>query len=86
MTLFLAVVALAGWAVAALLWRRQQQHVCPVERPTRALLLDASGRPESVRSLRGALPPVYTRPRKGQPAQVYAKCGVAAVYQASDQR
>ena len=84
--MFMVLLAVTGWVCAITLALLQRRRVRPFEKPSKALLLDKSGRPESVRTLRGDLPPVYTRPRKGQPAQVYEPCGVAQIYQATSER
>lgn len=82
----LAMLAVLGWGLALTLAALQRRRVKPFAKPTKALLVDVSGRPESLRTLHGDLPPTYTRPRKGKPSQVYAMGGVAQIYQATDER
>lgn len=78
-----AVLALAGWALAYRLHIAKVDHVCPVEPPTKAVLINFSGLPESIRTLRGPAPKTYSRPRGHNPAIVYERIGTAAVYQAT---
>ena len=71
-------VALACWLTSAIQRRR---HVCPVDPPTKAVLVNAAGLPESVRSLKGAAPETYSRPKGKDPAIIYHRIGTAALYQ-----
>lgn len=77
----LEALAIGGWLVALVLWCLRFQHVCPTEAPTRAVLLDHRGAPESCRTLRGSAPPTYHRPHGKGIATVYRRVGTAAVYQ-----
>lgn len=82
----MAAVAILGWIVAVVLAVYVWRHRCPVDPPTRAVLLNISGLPESIRSCRGPLPKTYTRNHGKQPPTVYAPAGTAAVYQATAPR
>lgn len=78
-------VAILGWLVAAgclgYYWVVLRPHVCPVDPPTRAVLLSKRGLPESIRTLRGAAPLTYSRPHGARAAWIYVRVGNAAVYQ-----
>jgi hypothetical protein len=82
-------VALLGWLIAIVcggaLWYRVRTHRCPIDPPTRAVLLSRSGLPESIRTLRGAPPATYSRPRGRAAARIYARIGTAAVYQTTSE-
>lgn len=81
MVLTLATLAVLGWGTAAWLYLWRARHVCPVEVPTRAVLLNYAGLPESCRTLRKAPPESYSRPRGKDPALIYRRIGTAVVYQ-----
>ena len=85
MSVALIVVAVLGWLVAAgclgYYWFVIRTHVCPIEVPTRAVLVSKSGLPESIRTLRGAAPLTYSRPRGPRASWIYVRVGNAAVYQ-----
>lgn len=72
---------LAGWLLALIGAIRRGQHVCPVEQPTKAVLVNVAGLPESLRTLRGAPPQTYARPKGKAPAIIYHRIGTAVVYQ-----
>lgn len=82
----LAIIASLGWGVALALAIAFKWHTCPIEHPTRAVLVNAAGLPESMRTLRTAPPKEYTRPHGRGPAQVYPRIGTAVVYQATSPR
>lgn len=80
----LIAISLAGWMLAGGLglWvYRLRQHTCPVEQPTKAVLVNSAGLPESLRTLRGAPPVTYSRPKGRDAAILYHRIGTAAVYQ-----
>jgi hypothetical protein len=77
----LLALALIGWLAALVLGVQRYRHACPHDAPTRAVLLDHRGAPESCRTLRGAAPPTYHRPHGKGIATVYRRVGTAAVYQ-----
>jgi hypothetical protein len=78
-----AVLALAGWALAYRLHIAKVDHVCPTESPSKAVLLNFAGLPESIRALRQAPPKTYSRPQGNKPAIIYERIGTAVVYQAT---
>jgi len=78
-----AILAVAGWIVASYLYSARKQHVCPIEPPKSAVLLNYAGLPESHRALRGDTPKTYSRPRGDKPAIVYERIGTAVVYKAT---
>lgn len=73
--------ALIGWSAALALYLQHQAHVCPIQPPTHAVLVNASGLPESLRQLRGTAPETYSRPHGREPATIYDRIGTAALYQ-----
>lgn len=88
----LTAVAILGWIVASLAiaggWyyrRALRRHQCPLEPPTRAILVSASGLPESMRTFRnGIAPEMYTRPRGKAAAIEYRRVGTAVLYQTTE--
>lgn len=81
MLVVVAAVALIGWSAALALYLQQRSHVCPIQPPTHAVLVNASGLPESLRQLRGNAPETYSRPHGREPATIYHRLGTAALYQ-----
>jgi len=77
----LAALALMGWSAALALYLQHGSHVCPIQPPTHAVLVNASGLPESVRHLRKDAPETYSRPHGREPATIYYRIGTAALYQ-----
>lgn len=84
--MLLIAVAILGWLVALVVTALYVRHQCPIEAPTRAVLLNSAGLPESVRTLRGAPPKEYARPHGRSPATIYHRIATAAVYQATEPR
>ena len=80
------VIGALGWGVAGLLYARWQRRAWPMEPPTRAVLLNHAGLPESCRTLKGEPPLTYSRPHGKDPATVYRRTGTAIVYQATGPR
>lgn len=78
----LAVLAIAGWFSAWRLYCQRRDHRCPIEQPTKAVLVNAAGLPESIRSLRGVPPKTYTRAHGRGVSTEYKRVGTAAIYQA----
>lgn len=81
MTAILILLALVGWGVAGWLWQRARTHVCPVEVPTKAVLVNAAGLPESLRSIPRTPPETYSRPHGKGAATIYRRVGTAILYQ-----
>jgi hypothetical protein len=77
----LLLLAIAGWLLALAGIRARRQHVCPIEQPDKAVLVNAAGLPESLRTLRGKPPVTYSRPKGKGPAILYHRIGTAVVYQ-----
>jgi hypothetical protein len=82
----LAVVAALGWVTVLVLTVIMRRHRCPIEQPSRAVLVNHAGLPESIRTLRMAPPKEYTRPHGKQPPTIYTRIGSAVVYQATAPR
>lgn len=82
----LLILAVSGWSVAGFLWSRSRRHRCPIAPPTKAVLVNHAGLPESIRHLRGAPPKSYSRPRGSGPATEYRPIGHAVIYQATSPR
>jgi hypothetical protein len=74
-------LALVGWGVALALFVALKRHTCPIEPPTKAVLVNKAGLPESIRTLRGAPRETYSRAHGKDPAWIYHRVGTAAVYQ-----
>lgn len=80
----LIAISIVGWLLAGGLglWvHRLRRHRCPIDVPTKAVLVNTAGLPESLRSLRGAPPVTYSRPKGRDAAILYHRIGTAAVYQ-----
>ena len=86
-------IAIVGWAVAVALAVDRRRYRQPVvfpahvaETPSRAVLVNSAGLPESLRTLRGPAPKEYTRPHGKGVATIYQRIGTAVVYQATAPR
>lgn len=77
----LVALALAGWLLALAGVVSRRRHVCPIEQPEKAVLVNAAGLPESLRTLRGKPPLTYARPKGKAPAILYHRIGTAVLYQ-----
>jgi hypothetical protein len=80
------ILAIAGWGFALALAVALKRHRCPIEYPTKAVLVNSAGLPESLRTLRGPAPKEYTRPRGKGAATIYPRIGTAVLYQATEPR
>lgn len=82
----LLILAVSGWIAAGFFGARLRRHRCPIDPPTKAVLVNHAGLPESVRHLRGVPPKSYSRPRGSGPATEYRPAGHAVIYQATAPR
>lgn len=82
----LIVLAISGWGIALALAVALRRHQCPIEQPTKAVLVNSAGLPESLRTLRGPAPKEYSRPRGKGAATLYPRIGTAVIYQATEPR
>lgn len=82
----LLLLAACGWGVAGFFWSRLARHQCPIAPPTKAVLINSAGLPESIRHLRGPAPKSYHRPRANAAPTEYRPIGHAVIYQATSPR
>jgi hypothetical protein len=79
------ILAVLGWMAAGYCYSRLRRRLVE-HTPTKAVLLNYAGLPESCRTLKGSAPREYTRPHGRGPATTYARAGIAIVYQATAPR
>ena len=82
--LVFALAGWLGWLTSAMQRRRHVCPVCPIEQPSKAVLVNSSGLPESLRTLRGMPPKTYVRSHGKGKASEYRRVGTAAIYQAPE--